>query len=116
MIFRFSTVSTQICIKNKQHRINYLAGIIYQIIEKSIKLNFEKYISNICKTASNQLKCNLHADCKHFMDHKEKEAMINTFVHSKRSSDKYFFCAFKFQLWPCLVFGTSVVNKTSPKL
>ena len=25
------------------------------------------------------------------MGHKEKEAMINTFVHSKRSSDKYFF-------------------------
>ena len=52
-----------------------------------------------------------------FMGHKEKEAaMINTFVHSKRSSDKYFFCAFEFQLWACIVFGTSAVNKKSPKL
>ena len=61
-----------------------------QIIEKSIKLNFEKYISNICKKASNQLNaiCRLQT----FMGHKEKEAMINI------AYDKYF-RAFKFQLW-----------------
>ena len=49
-------------------------------IEKSIKLNFGKHISNICKKASNQLNaiCRLQT----FMDHKEKEAMLNTFVHS----------------------------------
>ena len=40
-----------------------------------IKLNFEKYISNICKKASNQLNaiCRLQT----FMGHKEKETMIN---------------------------------------
>ena len=45
-----------------------------------IKLNFEKYISNICKKASNQINaiCRLQT----FMGRKEKEAMINTFVHS----------------------------------
>ena len=37
-------------------------------IEIDNELNFEKHISNICKIASNQ--------------HKEKEAIINTFVHS----------------------------------
>ena len=56
-------------------------GIVCQIIEKPIKLNFEKYISNICKKASNQLNaiCRLQT----FMaGHKQKEAMINTFVHA----------------------------------
>ena len=54
-------------------------GIICQIIEKSIKLNFKKHISNVCKKVSNQLNaiCRLQI----FMGHKEKEAMINTFVH-----------------------------------
>ena len=49
-------------------------------IEIDNKLNFEKHISNICKKASNQLNaiCRLQT----FMGHKEKEAMINTFVHS----------------------------------
>ena len=55
-------------------------GIVCQIIEKPIKLNFEKYISNICKKASNQL--NAICRMQTFMCHKEKEAMINTFVHS----------------------------------
>ena len=49
-------------------------------IEIDNKLNFEKHISNICKKASNQLNaiCRLET----FMGHKEKEAIINTFVHS----------------------------------
>ena len=67
------------------------------------------------KSTKMQFACRLQT----FMGHKEKQAMINTFahlVHSKESRDKYFFCAFKFQLWACLVFGTSVVNKKSPKL
>ena len=49
-------------------------------IEIDNKRNFEKHISNICKKASNQLNaiCRLQI----FMGHKEKETMINTFVHS----------------------------------
>ena len=49
-------------------------------IETHNKLNFEKHISNICQKASNQLNaiCRLQT----YMGHKEKEAMINTFVHS----------------------------------
>ena len=54
-------------------------GIICQITEKSIKLNFEKHISNVCKKSQQSTKCNLQMQT--FMDHKEKEAMINTFVH-----------------------------------
>ena len=44
------------------------------------KLNIEKRISNICKKASNQLNaiCRLQT----FMGHKEKEVILNTFVHS----------------------------------
>ena len=47
-------------------------------IETDNKLNFEKNISNICKKASNQLNeiCRLET----FMDHKEKESIINTYV------------------------------------
>ena len=50
------------------------------VIEIDNKLNFEKHISNICKKASNQLNaiCRLQT----FMGHKEKQAIINTFVHS----------------------------------
>ena len=50
------------------------------IIEMNNKLNFKKHISNICKKASNQLNaiCRLQT----FLGHKEKEAIINTFVHS----------------------------------
>ena len=75
-------------------------GIVCQIIEKPIKLNFEKYCSNICKKASNQLNaiCRLQT----FMGHKEKEAMINTFVHANVN---YYGPA---------VFGTSVLK--SPKI
>ena len=49
-------------------------------IEIDNKLKFEKHISNICKKASSHLItiCRLQT----FMGHKEKEAMINTFVHS----------------------------------
>ena len=49
-------------------------------IEIDNNLNFEKHIFNICKKNSNQLNaiCRLQT----FMGHKEKEAMINTFVHS----------------------------------
>ena len=44
------------------------------------KLNFEKHISNICKKASNQLNaiCRLQT----FLGHKEREAILNTSVHS----------------------------------
>ena len=49
-------------------------------IEIDNKLNFEKHISNICKKASNQL--NVICRLETFMGHKEKEAIINTFVHS----------------------------------
>ena len=75
-------------------------GIVCQIIEKPIKLNFEKYISNICKKASSQLNAiwRLHAQ------RKEKEAMINTFVHSNVN---YYGPA-------VFVFGTSVLK--SPKI
>ena len=80
-------------------------GIVCQIIEKPIKLNFEKYISNICKNASSQLNAiwRLHAQT-FFMCHKEKEAMINTFVHSNVN---YYGPA-------VFVFGTSVLK--SPKI
>ena len=49
-------------------------------IEIDNKLNFEKYISSIYKKANNQLNavCRLQT----FMGRKEKEAMIDTFVHS----------------------------------
>ena len=49
-------------------------------IEIDNKLNFEKHIYNICRKTSNQLNaiCRLET----FMRHKEKEAIINTFVHS----------------------------------
>ena len=49
-------------------------------IEIDNKLNLGKRISNICKKASNQLNaiCRLQT----FMGHKEKEAMIHTFMHS----------------------------------
>ena len=49
-------------------------------IEIDNKLNIEKRISNICKKASNQLNgiCRLQT----FMGHKEKEVILNTFVHS----------------------------------
>ena len=49
-------------------------------IEIDNKLNFEKHISNICKKASNQLNaiCRLQT----FLGHKEKQAIINTFMHS----------------------------------
>ena len=49
-------------------------------IEIDNKLNFGKHISNTCKKASNQL----NAICKlpTFMGQKEKETIINTFVHS----------------------------------
>ena len=49
-------------------------------IEIDNKLNFEKHISSICRKASNQLNeiCRLET----FMGHTEKEAIINTFVHS----------------------------------
>ena len=50
------------------------------VIETDNNLNFEKYISNICQKASSHLItiCRLQT----FMGRKEKEAMINTFVHS----------------------------------
>ena len=50
-------------------------------IEIDNKLNFEKHISNTCKKAINQLNkiCRLQI----IMAHKEKEVIINTFVHSK---------------------------------
>ena len=49
-------------------------------IEIDNKLNFEKHISSICRKASNHLNeiCRLET----FMGHTEKEAIINTFVHS----------------------------------
>ena len=93
-IFRFVTLylqSKSVLKINGIELINY--GIICQIIEKSIKLNFEKH--------SNQLNaiCRLQT----FMGHKEKEAMINTFVHSN----------FNYGPAPGL-FGTSVLK--SPKI
>ena len=52
-------------------------------IEIDNKLNFKKHISNICEKASSQPNavCRLQA----FMNHKEKEAMINTSMHSNFS-------------------------------
>ena len=49
-------------------------------IEIDDKLNLEKCINNICKKASNQL--NAIFRLQTFVGHKEKEAVINTFVHS----------------------------------
>ena len=49
-------------------------------IELDNKLNLEKNISNIYKKASNQL--NAICRLQKVMGHKEKEAIINTFVHS----------------------------------
>ena len=51
--------------------------IICQIIEKSIKLNFEKHILFPKYLQKARLLQNIYA-----MGHKGKEAMINTFVHS----------------------------------
>ena len=55
------------------------------VIKLENKLNFEKHISNICKKASNQLNaiCRLET----FMRHKEKEAIINTFLYSNFNYD-----------------------------
>ena len=44
------------------------------------KLNFEKHIFNICKKPSNQL--NAIFRLQTFMGHKEKQVILNTFVHS----------------------------------
>ena len=44
-------------------------------------MNFEKYISNICKKASNQLNAICRLPVQTFMG-KKKKAMINTSVHS----------------------------------
>ena len=52
-IFRFVTLYPLLKINGTGRTINH--GIICQITEKSIKLNSEKHISNICKEASNQL-------------------------------------------------------------
>ena len=49
-------------------------------IELDNKLNLKKNIYNIYKKASNQL--NVICRLQKFMGHKEKEAIINTFVHS----------------------------------
>ena len=49
-------------------------------IETDNKLSFEKRISDIFQKASNQL--NAIWRLQAFMGHQEKEAMINTFVHS----------------------------------
>ena len=49
-------------------------------IEIDNKLNFEEHISNICKKSQQSTKRDLHT--AKFMGHKEKEAMINTRVHS----------------------------------
>ena len=55
----------------------------YQVLQLDNKLNFEKHISDICKKVRNQLNaiCRLQT----FMGHKEKEAIINTFVLSNFS-------------------------------
>ena len=79
-------------------------GIVCQIIEKPIKLNFEKYISNICKKASDQL--NAICRMQTFIGHKEKEAMINTFMHSNIN--------YYIQAYAVFVFCTSVLK--SPKI
>ena len=81
-------------------------GIICQIIEKSIKLNFEKYVSNICKKASMSNQLNAICRLQAFMGHKEKEAMINIF-----------FCIQISAIYGPVflsIFGTSVLK--SPKL
>ena len=78
-------------------------GIVCQIIEKPIKLNFEKYISNICKKASNLL--NTICRMQTLMGHKAR----------KRSNDKYF-RAFKCQLMAVFVFCTSVLKRPKIKL
>ena len=81
MIFRFVTgtlleACNKYVLKNKWHSIELINhGIICQIIEKSIELNFEKHI--LFPISAKKPDC-----CKTFMGHKEKEAMINTFVHS----------------------------------
>ena len=43
-------------------------------------MDFEIHISNICEKASNQL--NEICRMQMFMGHKQKETIINTFVHS----------------------------------
>ena len=48
-------------------------------IEIDNKLNFQKHIFNILKKASNQL--NAISRLQTIMGHKEKEAMMNTFMH-----------------------------------
>ena len=70
------------------------------VIEIDNKLNFEKHISNFCRKASNQLNaiCRLQT----FMGQKEKEAKINTFVHSNFN-------------YGCLI-GTSFVKGPKIKL
>ena len=49
-------------------------------IEIYNKLNFEKHIYNICRKASNQVNAIWRLET--FIGHEEKEAIINTFVHS----------------------------------
>ena len=56
-------------------------------IETDNKLNFDHF-TNICKKASNQL----NATCRlqTFTRHKEKEAIMNTFVHSNLTTAVFF--------------------------
>lgn len=53
---------------------------IFLSVEIANKLNFEKHISTLCKKASKQL--NAVSRIHHYISKKEKEIIINFFVHS----------------------------------
>ena len=94
--------------------------------ETDNKLRFEKQIPNIFKKPSNQL--NAICRLKTFMRHKEKEAIINTFVHSnfnygcliwhfssKKSQkrEKYYGWSLKSLLNGCLRSYAEILEKSS---
>ena len=49
-------------------------------VEIDNELNFNNHISNICKKAGNKI--NAISRIQNFLDQKEKEALVNTFVYS----------------------------------
>ena len=51
------------------------------VVQIDDQLNFNLHISNICRSAANQL--NALIRLKHFLDFEEKKTMINSYFYSK---------------------------------
>ena len=66
-----------------QKKIKAVAKVKLLRIEIGDKLNFNHHISNICKSASNQL--NALIRLKHLLGFKERKVLVNTYVMSNFS-------------------------------